>query len=503
MKEDTSLRGVWIYRSYLNAPAVVGDFNKLAVWEAELSLDVAENGCIHGFLGKRPETATGDEPYLYVEGEMLPGNPTEVRWRAKGRPKSEYEGWTYDYVGYVVPEWADAARSRTVIVGTVICTVAHDSEPVGSVFSFVAVKCDFAEPRTVITLAKPVTDIMASAEHRHHHALWHASRDEWSNLSDAKKQALRVLGWQPGLHGSERASLSDDRLTNGSGEDFFFMHRRMVRKVRMLDPNVGTWSRLPQPQFLASFDAGTKASQIGNLDGYAVPAAWVIPGDPTMTGWLFELRKTSTLYSKFGAWETQYTDPKYLTSITLGELGSRIEFTIHNWMHMRWASVTRDPSNDKTKQGLALPTGRAPLDFDRKWIDPQYDYLGETFSSHVNPIFWRLHGWVDERIEDWYRAQEAERPGVVKRKLVDGMDWFEADGRWVLLEDPWEGPRDQHAAHHAGHGGHGGVALDVPTMQKALTVIFGPEPTAAPAALALGTQQSGPTMGTWFKRIDF
>ena len=42
----------------------------------------------------------------------------------------------------------------------------------------------------------------------------------------------------------------------------------------------------------------------------------------------------------------------------------------------------------------------------------------------------------------------------------------------------------------------------MPTMQKALTVILGPEPAAVPAALALDTLPSGPAMGTWFKRID-
>jgi len=36
-----------------------------------------------------------------------------------------------------------------------------------------------------------------------------------------------------------------------------------------------------------------------------------------------------------------------------------------------------------------------------KWDAPAYDYLGDTYSSHVNPIFWKLHGWIDNRIEDW------------------------------------------------------------------------------------------------------
>jgi hypothetical protein len=276
----------------------------------------------------------------------------------------------------------------------------------------------------------------------------------------------------------------------------------MVQHVRALDPSVGTWTRLPQPGPLASFDAGVKALRIGNLDGYAVPPSWIVPGDPSTTSWLAELRKTSTLYGKFQVWEALYTDPRYLSTLSLGDVGSRVEFTIHNWMHMRWASVTRDPTPDKSKRGLPLPAGRTPLDFDTKWLDPEYDYLGETFSSHVNPIFWRVHGWVDARIEDWHRAQESVRPGVIKRKQLFGVDWFEVDGKWVVSDAPWEGPRmaEREHEHHTGHD-HDGLLLDVPTMQQALTIIFGPEPTASPMAFEKARAIGGRPQGTWFKRI--
>jgi hypothetical protein len=278
----------------------------------------------------------------------------------------------------------------------------------------------------------------------------------------------------------------------------------MVRDVRGIDPAVRSWSRVPQPTFPVSFDAGALASSAGNVDGNALADAWVVPGDPNTTAWLVELRKTSTLYSRFAAWETLYTDPRYLATVSLAELGSRIEFTIHNWMHMRWAAEPRDPNPDASKHGLPVPEGRLPLDFDTKWLSPEYDYLGETFSSHVNPIFWRLHGWVDDRIGDWFKAQEAVRPGSIKPKQVDGVDWFEADKKWVLIDQPWEGLKDPHAGHGGHGGGHGGLLLDVPTMQKALTIIFGPEPKAGAELLAAA--EAAPvrarTGATWFKRVQ-
>ncbi|MER9676057.1 hypothetical protein [Mesorhizobium sp. M0208] len=501
---NLDIPGIWTYRSFLNVPGNVGDFGKLTVWEAELSLEVSEDGHIYGLLGERPDLCVGTEPYLLVEGTVIPGNPAVISWRAKGKPQSEYDGWIYDYRGYLSPEWPDAPRNRPTIVGTVTRTVAHNGAPAGSVFSFVAVKSDFLEPRKTIPLAKSIIDMMSSAEHRYHHALWHASRDTWDNLSDPKKEALRATGWQPGPKTKERASLAADRLANGSGEDFFYMHRRMVKEVRAMDPSVGTWRRLPQQQFPSSFAPETKASQIGNLDGYSLPPAWVVPGDPDTTNWLFELRKTSTLYGRFQAWEALYTSADYLASLSLGELGSRIEFTIHNWMHMRWTSVTRDPTGDVARRGLPLPNGRDALDFDEKWLDPEYDYLGETFSSHINPIFWRLHGWVDDRINDWYRAHEAVRPGVVKPMTLDGVEWFAVDGTWVKNDEPWEGARASSSpTHHAGHNhpGHSGRVLDVPTMQAALRIIYGPEPDAAPSAMEDHGQALPGTRASWFKNV--
>lgn len=531
MGSNADFRGIWIYRSLANTPGTVGSFDKLKVWEAELYVEVGSGNRIHGHIGERPEVATGSEPYLTIEGEVVPGDPSAIRWRARGRLSSEFEGWVYDYVGYFAPQWPDAPRQRPAIVGTVTRTVAHGNAPAGSVFSFVAIKSDFLEPRDVIPLAKPVIDLMASAEHRHHHALWHAARDEWAGLSEPKRDALRRLGWQPGPNGRERPSLSPDRLANGSGEDFLYMHRRMLRDVRALDPAVRSWSRVPQPRALASFAPGARASLVGNPDGFAVPPAWVVPGDPDTTNWLAALRETSTLYSKFQAWEAQYTDPRFLADVSLGELGSRIEFTIHNWMHMRWASVPRDPSTDKGKHGLPIPGGRDSLDFDEKWLRPEYDYLGETFSSHVNPVFWRLHGWVDDRIEDWFRAQETARPGVVRRKSVGGVDWFEPDGKWVVADEPWEGPvaagdhgggphshvasggepsadGGEHAGHDHGHQHgsvahrHGGAVLDVATMQDALRIIFGPEPSAVTMTVDRTDVEVRGLRRTWFRLIQ-
>lgn len=492
------LQGIWIYRSFLNSPNAVGDFNKLTVWEAELSIEVDENAPLfYGHLGERPVKVKGEEPYLHIQGKFAEGTPSTVSWRAVGRKDSAFDGLIYDYTGVLNPVWPEGKDgNRPTIVGTVIRTVKHGEAPAGSVFSFIAIKRDFVEPRVRIPLKKEVLDLMGSLEHRLHHQLWHASRDEWADLSDAKKLLVRTHGWQPGPLNGERNATGPGRYMNGAGEDFLFMHRQMVTQVRAIE-SIDSWQSVPGTSALANFTPGFEATQVGNVDGYAIPEAWIVPGDPDTTHWLHELRRTSTLYGRFLVWQAQYTDPVYLSRITLGEMGARVEATIHNWMHMRWASMPRDPETDEP-----VPGGRAPLDFDAKWLKPEYDYLGETFSSHVNPIFWRLHGWVDDRIEDWFRAHEVAHPGEVRRIEKNGVTWFEP-GKWVQVADPWSGPATHHdpSGNHTGH--QAGIDLDSTTMEKVLSIIFGLEPGLKIASLIdVPAFQKGVPRATWFKKID-
>lgn len=49
--------------------------NKIKVWEAELYLEVGTDNRVYGHLGERPAEATGNEPYLTVEGKATFGEP--------------------------------------------------------------------------------------------------------------------------------------------------------------------------------------------------------------------------------------------------------------------------------------------------------------------------------------------------------------------------------------------------------------------------------------------
>ena len=159
----------------------------------------------------------------------------------------------------------------------------------------------------------------------------------------------------------------------------------------------------------------------------------------------------------------------YLSKLTLGAFGSELEMNLHDWLHMCWASVPRDPNN-----GAPVPFARDQADFAARWFEPENDFLGDPFSSHVHPVFWGFHGWIDDRIDDWFRAHERHHPGQVRRLEVNGVPWF-APGRWVEVDDPWLGPDTHGCSTQPGMRPGKSVEMDVETMKLALRITFGDE----------------------------
>ncbi|MFG1702627.1 hypothetical protein ACFLIM_05485 [Nonomuraea sp. M3C6] len=254
------------------------------------------------------------------------------------------------------------------------------------------------------TLPNLVIEAMADRAVRLHHMLWHASRDRWERLTEAERKVFRDHGWEP-----PRPSLTADsqvEFGNGSGEDFLFMHREMIRTVNEilaeladpLHPRVVGWPAIP-----AAED-----------EQFPVPPPFTVPGSVATTDAIQRAKSAETL-ERLREREAQVTDPVVLRGMTLGRLGAFIEFRIHNTLHMRWAA-----------EMPGYRPGGSSFDVDPRWDVPSYDWLADTYSSHVNPIFWRLHGWVDARIDDWMRANEVTGP----------VPWS--------FDPPWTGPGDHH-----------------------------------------------------------
>lgn len=238
-------------------------------------------------------------------------------------------------------------------------------------------------------LPEAVIDMMSQRAHRMHHYLWHGVRNGWLFFNIATQNQVKALGWEPPRPARRPGpeGRPETILDNASGEDFLYMHRQMIAAVntklaQVADPaypRVEGWNPIPRP---------------GDQD-WPVPPNYSL-GDPDTDAYIGECQSDAFFNGTMVPWETSYSDAGTLRRMPLGELGARIEFTIHNRMHMRWSAETPEvrPDSDPTAADAIDP----------KWDKATYNWLGDTYSSHVNPVFWKLHGWVDRRIDDWAAA---------------------------------------------------------------------------------------------------
>ena len=233
------------------------------------------------------------------------------------------------------------------------------------------------------TLPDNLRAMLATPEIRMFHSLWHYVRneDDWNSFLDADKNELIQLGWEPPRF--------EDQA--GSGLDFLFMHRQMIQMVNEFliqnhSPNythIEGWDLVP-------FDH--------NDATWPMPPIWTDADDVFV--WAKHPNTTSLFQTRS---MDNFRDSAWLQQRTLDEVGIDLELSIHGWMHLHW---TKEPTTD-------------PFD-----TSPANDWLADPFSSHVNDAFWKLHGWIDDRIGNWESAtgEQADfsqawsgAPGVLPR----------------------------------------------------------------------------------------
>lgn len=456
------LRGVWEIRFEGRDAGIEG----LPLEGLEVFLDVGPKGRgLCGFLDTAERLRATEEPRYRVLGDLPGANGAALSWRLT-RAGGVNSTANYEFSMALDEVWdsfgnagSGTLSGRVLRLDRALALPERDNR-------FIAVKRLFPEARERIGLNPTLLAWLISPEHRLFHQLWHASRDKWHNLSEAKRDALRGIGWQPGPRNKERDARGPRKDRNGSGIDFFFMHRHMLGTARSMQ-DLPSWQRFPLPQPELERDRTGFARYFDNHDGTALPPTWLADGDDAYSQWVSDIKTAETYHSNFQVWESRYRDPRYLSKLTLGQFGSEVELGLHDWLHMRWASVPRDPSN-----GAPVPMARDPSDFAARWYAAENDFLGDPFSSHVNPVFWHFHGWIDDRLEDWFRAHERFHPGELSRLEVNGVSWF-APGRWVEVADPWLGPSTHGCSTTPGLQVGKSVEMDPETMKLALQITFG------------------------------
>ncbi len=484
--EPYELAGAYTYRSFINEPNIVDDFSKLEFAEAELTLFATLDGTVTGILSWPTKDDDSERAVMDIAGRIVVREPLLVRLDGVGRKDSAIADYSYSYELTLAKHWPQTTAPRVCLVGSVMRAKDHGAAKAGFTASVVAVRRDFVEPRDIpgVALAPMTIAMLSSKWHRLWHATWHTARGAWPNFEDAATAVeIAKLGW--GIERPPRKKQGEGNnliLDNGAGEDFLFMHRWMIKMVRddyaisALTPPA-PWKPLPSARV-----AQIVYSPVTNSDGVIEFKKDIASSGnmPPQTGeWAKSQEYFSTVMQQ---WERQFTNAAMLASLSLGALGNLLEFTIHNAMHNRWATPARDPDTGAliVDPDTGEPGARPDFDFSDKWSSPKYDYLGEFYSSHVNPLFWRLHGWVDDRIEDWFKAQEASSLGRIKKRQLHGVEWFEVNAPFVMVAEPFvgislEGHGGLHGngdhAHHDDGGDGDPQAAEIETMLKVMTLL--------------------------------
>ncbi len=216
-----------------------------------------------------------------------------------------------------------------------------------------------------------VKAMLANEQHRAHHHLWHfvRNRDNWDGLSGEARDELTAAGWKAPRFVRDP----------GSGIDFLGMHREMIKMTnKALEaagdpqwPSVRGWN--PIPWMEDDPDWPVPEWQISPPQ-WAEEQLW-----RDFTNLAKDARSEERV-AEMRLLAVAFRDPERLSRITLDALGIAMEWSIHGWMHMRW-------SGPPYEDGFA--------------VEPENDWLFMPWSSHVNKVFWALHGWIDERIDDW------------------------------------------------------------------------------------------------------
>lgn len=441
--EPFELAGTYSYRSFLNGPASGAGSRELERPEAELSLFVTLDGKISGSLSWPLQPDDAERAVVRLQGDMASREPLMIRLRGSGPQGSKSEKLDHLFLFTSAGPFEGTGEQPLCLVGSVM-RAAEEGDPKASA-SIVAVKQAFREPRDIpgVALAPSTVAMMASKRHRLWHATWHTARSEWINLRrETSRRRIAELGWE--IRRPPRRRRADGSalvLDNGAGEDFLFMHRAMIGMVRDdcrmqgIEPPAA-WKTLPRPD--AEQVVYSPVEGDGGVTEFRRNAA--LSGNMVLA--TKDWAKTPDFFtSVVKNWESHFTSAATLEALSLGALGVLMEFTIHNAMHRRWCSLARDPETGEALRDpeTGEPDIRPSFDFSDKWDSPRYDYLGEFYSSQLNPVFWRMHGWVDARVEDWARVHEAARPGAVRRRQLHGVDWFVPDPPWVSVAEPFTG----------------------------------------------------------------
>jgi hypothetical protein len=236
-------------------------------------------------------------------------------------------------------------------------------------------------------LPEEVKKYLATKHMRTHHALWHYVRVAWSYITPARQVALENSGLRPPRQRGDFLS----------GLDFLAMHRNMIQDVHRRFPKASIpagWNPIPFNPHDSEWPMPPTYDQIPE-------PAWK---EPAATKHFEQEAHHFPPLKPKGDEISSLAETKY-RNMSLDYLGRRIENGIHDWMHIHWS---------------AKPwyTGAEGQDIN----DVRNDWLASPYASHVNVHFWKIHGWINDRVDDWARANGVENVDALFQGAFTGPD---------------------------------------------------------------------------------
>lgn len=230
--------------------------------------------------------------------------------------------------------------------------------------------------------------MLASESHRRWHYQWHRSFKEPNAPSSAEQAIWKKAGL---LKAHETPEAFQKRLADHPGESFFFMHRHMIKMLQVELtalglPCVSPWEQAPTDPQDPIWPQPRFADVVDELD----------------------LEMIEAEFRHVREWSAKFSDPKFLRGVSLNSLGIQMQSSLHIILHTVYGNRPSDLA--KNCQG-------------DEFLSRDCDDMGSDASSHVNPYFWKLHGYIDSFVGKWLAANGYRRIAADCRGQTQCYQW--------------------------------------------------------------------------------
>ena len=248
---------------------------------------------------------------------------------------------------------------------------------------------------------RQVLPFLADKTHREWHAIWHKIRREISadSINSFPPERSVIEGWQRAgwIPANTDEFVSLHRIGGPlAGEDFFYMHRQMIKMLQIELANLGgaclsPWTALPNSVLDSKWPA-PRAVEARNKEH--------VKAEQRMLDEIIDLAK-------------DLRNPEYIRERTLSEFGNAVEAQIHGKLHLMYASVRSGCRDVETDDSI------------------ECDELTHDRSAHLNQYFWKLHGFIDQMIGEWLKVHGKTEISTDCSKSADPQRCYQWRGTWL------------------------------------------------------------------------